>query len=60
MKIVVAIASLLKEVLKEDYAVEVITAGRWRIQSKTSIDYFKCVQHTGQRPETHHTIYPVP
>ena len=19
------------------------------------IDYFKCVQHTGQRPETHHT-----
>ncbi len=22
---------------------------------KTSIDYFKCLQHTGQRPETHHT-----
>jgi hypothetical protein len=22
---------------------------------KTSIDYFKCVQHTGQSPETHHT-----
>jgi hypothetical protein len=22
---------------------------------KNSIDYFKCVQHTGQNPETHHT-----
>ncbi len=24
-------------------------------EPNTSIDYFKCVQHTGQRPETHHT-----
>jgi hypothetical protein len=27
----------------------------WLKKKKNSIDYFKCVQHTGHSPETHHT-----
>ncbi len=32
-----------------------ISISHMQKHKKTSIDYFKCVQHTGQRPETHHT-----